>query len=68
MKRYYVRYETDKYVCGSNDHLYCYASTLNNAKQIARKCSKEMPAASNVRVYDTEQDDESGHAMVVYRV
>lgn len=56
-KRYYVRYESDKIVCGSNDHHY---SNFNKkevailaAKQILRSGDFTDENPRNVRVYDT---------------
>lgn len=70
MKRYYIRYESDKVVCGSNEHNRCYSSTLKTAKSIANRTKKEYSEenARNIRVYDMLQEDENGHALVVYQV
>jgi hypothetical protein len=67
-KRYYIRYEDDKTVCGSNEHNYCGSSTLKTAKQIAAKVKREIENARNIRVYDILQDDENGHAKIVFQI
>lgn len=67
-KRYYVRYEDDNTVCGSNEHNYSGASTLKIAKQIAAKVKREMYNARNIRIYDIYQNDENGHAKIVYQI
>lgn len=67
-KRFYIRYEDDKKVCGSYEHNYCSASKLSTAKNIARRVKAEVENARNIRVYDIEQDDENGHALVVFTV
>ena len=67
-KRYYIRYEDDKMVCGSNEHNYCNASTLKTAKQIASRVKREIENARNIRVYDIYQYDENGHAKIVYLI
>ena len=67
-KRFYVRYCDDKTVCGSNEHNYCSVSTLKTAKQIASRIKREIENARNIRVYDIYQDDENGHAKIVYQI
>ena len=69
-KRYYIRYESDKVVCRSNEHTYCNASTLKTACNIAKRIKKELATenARNIRVYDLMQDDENGHAQAVFTV
>lgn len=56
-KRYYVRYESNEVVCGSNDHHY---SNFNKkevailaAKRILQSGDFEDVNPRNVRVYDT---------------
>lgn len=65
-KRYYIRYTSDQMVCGSNDHNYCGASNIATARSIARKVKSEIETARNIRVYDIEQEDETGHALCVF--
>lgn len=67
-KRYYIRYEDDKKVCGSNEHNYCAASSLKTAISIAKRVKREIANARNIRVFDIMQDDENGHALAVYRI
>ena len=66
-KRYYIEYEDGKIVCGNNTHHWCDASTLNTAKTIARKVSKEEDVTI-VRVLDTQGEDENGYAPVVFQI
>ena len=53
-KRYFVEYESDKVVCGSNKHEYCRTNTLKTAIGVAKRVKKELADqnARNVRVYD----------------
>ena len=37
-------------------------------KRIAKAVKADIPNSRNIRVYDILQDDEKGHALVVYRV
>ena len=67
-KRFYIRYEDDRMICGSNEHNYCAASTLKTAKQIAHRVKYEVPNSRNIRVYDIMQDDDKGHALVVFSI
>lgn len=56
-KRYYVRYESDKIVCGSNDHHYSNFNKKDVAIFAARQILQSGDFADenprNVRVYDT---------------
>jgi len=53
-KQFYVRYESDKISCGSNDHTYGNASTIKTAKGYISKIKKELADEHprNFRVYD----------------
>lgn len=68
MKRFYMRYESDKTVCGSNAHNWGSASTLKTAKGYIAKCRKEDAELHprNFKIFDITQDDEFGHALCVY--
>lgn len=69
MKRFYMRYESDEVVCGSNEHDWAGANTISTCKKYIRECRRykgnEHPR--NFRVYDIEVTDENGCAVVVYR-
>lgn len=71
--RYFVRYESDKVVCGSNDHMLCNASSIKSAKAAIRiERQKEYIAAynpRNFRVYDcwADVDPETQHVPCVYQ-
>lgn len=67
-KRYYIRYEDNIRICGSNEHNYCGASTLKTAQAIAKRVKNEIQNARNVRVYDILQDDENGYAKIVFQI
>ena len=71
-KRYYIRFESDQVVCGSNDHMLCNASTLRSAKDAIRSARKKDFIAvynpRNFRVYDTWADvPEDQHVPCVYQ-
>lgn len=72
MKRYYVRFESDEIVCGSNEHHYCNFSKREVAVHAAKRLKTEEEwqevNARNIRVYDTWQDDENGHAKVIFEI
>lgn len=58
MKRYFMMYESDRIICGTNDHLYGYASSLKTAKAYIPRC-KELFASynpRNFRIYDSYGD------------
>lgn len=58
--RYFVKYESDRQICGSTDHLAGNAKSMTHAKRQI-KAVKEQEAVynpRNFRVYDTMTDDE----------
>ncbi len=69
MKRYYLEYDNDRKVCGSQSHIWGYASSVKTAKNYITKC-RELDAENhprNFRVYDTQGETEDGqYAMCVY--
>ena len=71
MKRYYMRYESDKVICGSHDHFWANANTLNGAKKYIKRCRESVAADNprNFRIYDTEGalDSKTGVVPCVYR-
>lgn len=71
-KRYYIRFDSDRIVCGSNEHTLCNASTLKSAKAAIRSARKKEYIARhnprNFRVYDTFADcPEDEHVPCVYQ-
>ena len=72
MKRYYLRYDSDQIVCGSNEHTYGFANSLKTAKNYISRCRREKAEYNprNVRIYDIHDavDPKTGHIPYVYRV
>ena len=70
VKQYFVRYESDKTVCGSNDHPAGAASSLKSAKSVIRSIRKNYAEQNprNFRVYGTwaELDPETNHTPIIY--
>ena len=70
VKQYFVRYESDKVVCGSNDHPAGAASSLKSAKAVIRSIRKNYAEQNprNFRVYDTwaELDPATNHTPIIY--
>lgn len=70
VKQYFVRYESDKTVCGSNDHPAGAASSLKSAKAVIRSIRKNYAEQNprNFRVYDTwaELDPKTNHTPIIY--
>ena len=66
MKRYYIEYESDEIVCGSNRHHYGYASTVKTAKDYIRRCRKSDAKHNprNFKIFDTESAEE--YATIVH--
>ena len=63
-KQYYVWYENDRVVCGSNGHTASGASTLRSARSVIRNIRKnDGYHPRNFKVYDTWVE---GPAEVVY--
>ncbi len=71
MKRFSMRYESDDIVCGSNDHTYGCANSLNVAKQYIAKCKASLKDRHprNFRIYDhfADIDPVSGFVPIVYQ-
>ena len=71
MKRYYMQYDSDQIVCGSNEHTYGFASSLKTARAYISRCRREMSEYNprNFRIYDAygEVDQEIGHVPCVYQ-
>lgn len=71
--RYFIRFESDKVVCGSNDHMLCNASSVKSAKAAIRVYRNKEENAEhnprNFRVYDcwAEVDPETDHVPCVYQ-
>lgn len=59
-KQYFIMFESDRVVCGSNDHLLCNASTIRSAKAAIRSARKKYYndeyKPRNFRVYDSWAD------------
>lgn len=69
MKRYFVEYESDEKVCGSNSHTYASASTIKTAKGYFKRIREKVPNARNIRIYDSwaDVDESTNFVPVVYR-
>ncbi len=72
MKRYYVMYDSDWIVCGSSEHMYGFASTINTAKNYISRCRREKAEHNphNFRIYDTygDVDPKTGYVPCVYQI
>ncbi len=70
MKRYFMEYESDRVVCGSNQHVYGNASSLKTAKGYISHAKKTQAEYNprNFRIYDTwgDIDPETNHVPCVY--
>lgn len=71
VKRFFLRYESDKTVCGSNWHTYGDASTLKTAKSYISRVKKRYPEENprNFRIYDSWGDvsEDTGFVPCVYK-
>lgn len=71
MKQYSMRYESDKVVCGSNDHVWAMASTIKTARQYISECKKVDAQYNprNFRIYDhyANVDEKTGFVPCVYQ-
>lgn len=71
-KRFFVRYTSDRKVCGEYDHPAGNASTLKSAKAIISSIRRDYAEYNprNFRVYDTWADVEesTNHVPCVYSV
>jgi hypothetical protein len=70
MKRYFMEYESDQAICGDNQHVYGYTSSLKSAKGYisrARKTEAEYNPR-NFRIYDSwaDVDPETNHVPCIY--
>lgn len=65
-KPLYIIYEDDQIVCGKTEHIYGYVADLETAKAKVRHIKIVKANAKNIRVFDTEQEDENGNAVMVY--
>ena len=69
-KQYFIQYESDKMICGSNVHTDGNASTINSAKSIIRKLRKMLSDENprNFRVYDcwADVDENTNFVPCVY--
>jgi len=70
-KQYYVTYDSDRLVCGSNNHDAGNASTLKSAKQIIRniRITKSEYNPYNFKVFDcwADVDPKTQHVPCVYQ-
>lgn len=57
-KQYFVTFEDDKKVCGTNEHMAGNASTIRSAKSIIRNIRKEYVGKNprNFKVFDSWAD------------
>ena len=71
-KRFFVRYESDKMICGNYNHFGGNASTIKSAKSIINSIKRELVADNprRFRVYDTESeiDESTNFVQCVYHV
>lgn len=58
MKRFYLEFESNRIICGSNIHIYGYASTLKTARGYISRCRKIYANDNprNFRIFDTQAD------------
>lgn len=69
MKRYVMRYDSDRRVCGGYTHTWGYSSTIQGAKNLISRCKREDKENNprNFCVYDTEAEVPEGqHVPCVY--
>lgn len=71
-KQFFIMFESDRIVCGSNDHMLCHASTLKSAKSAIRSARRKDYIAEynprNFRVYDSWADAPADqHVPCVYQ-
>lgn len=71
-KQFFIMFESDRVVCGSNDHILCNASTIKSARAAIRSARKKEYIAEhnprNFRVYDSWADvPEDQHVPCVYQ-
>lgn len=71
MKQYYLQYESDRVICGSNDHEWGRASTVKTARGYISKVRKTLHSENprNFRIYDAfgEVEPTTNHAPCVYQ-
>ena len=73
MKQFFMQYESDRIVCGSNKHEWgCRASSLATAKGYIRRCRKEKAAENprNFRIFDSwaDVDPSTNYVPCVYSI
>jgi hypothetical protein len=72
VKRYFVEYESDRIICGSNKHTWGYSQTIRTAMTYIARCRKEEAQYNprNFKIYDTwgDIDPETNHVPCVYAV
>lgn len=71
MKQYFLEYESDRIICGTNNHSYgTHASTLRTAKGYIGKVRKLQASENprNFRIYDcwADVDPETDFVPCVY--
>lgn len=69
-KRYSMHYESDEFVCGSNEHVWANANTIKTAKAYIARCrQEEANNPRNFRIYDhfADVDESTGYAPCVYQ-
>lgn len=71
MKRYYMMFQSDKTICGSNEHVYSMSNSISGAKSSIKRCRKmfESDRPRNFRIYDTmsEIDPKTNFVQCVYQ-
>ena len=68
-KRFFVRYENDKMICGDFDHFGGNASTIKSAKAIISNIKRDdVNNPRNFRVYDSdgEIDERTNFVPCIY--
>ena len=57
-KQFYLTYETDKVVCGSNEHFYGNASSIKTAQAYISRIRKEYASENpkNFKIFDCWTD------------
>ena len=69
-KRYFLEYESDKVICGSNKHCDCRANSVKTLKSAIKKVRKEEAEYNprNFVIYDSdgelEYNEQKGHEHV----
>ena len=69
-KQYFIQYESDKMICGTNIHTDGNASTIKSAKSVIRNIRKRIAEENprNFRVYDcwADVDENTNFVPCVY--